>query len=265
MLAAFRASFWSISCAASTGVSGKPARRKGNTARDGRGPGQASAAARRISTMHPICITCGVQFAAAEKPPEVCPICTDERQYCRLAGPDAGPRSRSCGRASRGAARRGPRPHRDRQRTPALRSVSGAVGAGTPRSANVLLWDCISLIDDDAVRAVKAAGRHRRDRDLASAFLRRDGRVEPGVRRADLPARRRPAMGDAPRPSSFLGRRKRGSAPGLTLSAAAAIFPARQCCTGRPARRGRGALLTAISYRLSSTAATSALCTAIRT
>src|ERR1700742_165713 len=30
---------------------------------------------------HWICQTCGTQFAASEKEPEMCPICSDERQY----------------------------------------------------------------------------------------------------------------------------------------------------------------------------------------
>ena len=36
--------------------------------------------------MHPICVTCGVQFAASEPPPEVCPVCADERQFVGWAG-----------------------------------------------------------------------------------------------------------------------------------------------------------------------------------
>ena len=36
--------------------------------------------------MHPICTTCGTQFAASEAPPAACPICQDERQYVGWAG-----------------------------------------------------------------------------------------------------------------------------------------------------------------------------------
>ena len=33
-----------------------------------------------------ICVTCGTQFAAADSPPERCPICEDERQYVPPGG-----------------------------------------------------------------------------------------------------------------------------------------------------------------------------------
>ncbi len=36
--------------------------------------------------MHPICVTCGVQFAGCERAPEVCPVCADERQFVGWAG-----------------------------------------------------------------------------------------------------------------------------------------------------------------------------------
>lgn len=35
---------------------------------------------------HFICVTCGIQFAAAEKEPDGCPICLDERQYVGHGG-----------------------------------------------------------------------------------------------------------------------------------------------------------------------------------
>ena len=37
-------------------------------------------------SMHPICVTCGTQFAASEAPPQTCPICEDERQFVGWAG-----------------------------------------------------------------------------------------------------------------------------------------------------------------------------------
>ena len=36
--------------------------------------------------MHAICVTCGTQFAASERPPERCPVCEDERQFVGWAG-----------------------------------------------------------------------------------------------------------------------------------------------------------------------------------
>ncbi len=35
---------------------------------------------------HFICVTCGTQFAASDRPPEKCAICQDERQYVGWSG-----------------------------------------------------------------------------------------------------------------------------------------------------------------------------------
>ena len=35
---------------------------------------------------HFVCVTCGTQFAAAEKEPDGCPVCLDERQYVGHGG-----------------------------------------------------------------------------------------------------------------------------------------------------------------------------------
>jgi len=35
---------------------------------------------------YPICVTCGVQYPAAEEPPAACLICQDERQYIGWEG-----------------------------------------------------------------------------------------------------------------------------------------------------------------------------------
>ncbi len=33
-----------------------------------------------------ICTTCGTQFPSSTRPPEICPICSDERQYFGYQG-----------------------------------------------------------------------------------------------------------------------------------------------------------------------------------
>lgn len=105
--------------------------------------------------MHPICITCGVQFAAAQKPPETCPICTDERQYVGWEG-QRWTTLEELRQSHRVVLREedpgltgiGAEPHfAIGQRGLLVRSIGGNV-----------LWDCISLVDDVAVRAVKAQG-----------------------------------------------------------------------------------------------------------
>ncbi|MDQ2784154.1 MAG: MBL fold metallo-hydrolase [Chloroflexota bacterium] len=104
---------------------------------------------------HFICKTCGVQFAATTQPPEQCPICDDERQYI---GPNG----------------------QQWTTLPALRDgyhnvinlvAPGLTGVGTYPSfaigqrallvqtpAGNVLWDCISLLDDPTIVAVRALG-----------------------------------------------------------------------------------------------------------
>jgi glyoxylase-like metal-dependent hydrolase (beta-lactamase superfamily II) len=105
--------------------------------------------------MHPICVTCGVQFAEANQAPDICPICTDDRQYV-------------CWEGQRWSSLR---ELQQSHRVVLREEDSNLVGVGMePRfaigqrgllvrgvGANVL-WDCMSLIDDQAMRAVRAQG-----------------------------------------------------------------------------------------------------------
>ena len=104
---------------------------------------------------HFICVTCGTQFAETPTPPPNCPICDDERQYVPPAGqqwttPDELRRT-----------------HRNRFRE----AEPGLLGIGTepkfaigqrallvPSPGGNVLWDCVSLIDDETVRAVRERG-----------------------------------------------------------------------------------------------------------
>lgn len=103
-----------------------------------------------------ICTTCGVQFPVSERPPNRCPICEDERQHIGAQGQQW---------TTLGALRAG---HRNvlTVEEPGLVSIrtepTFAIGQGallveTPEG-NVL-WDCISLIDDATVAAVRTRGR----------------------------------------------------------------------------------------------------------
>jgi hypothetical protein len=98
-----------------------------------------------------ICETCGTQFRDTETPPTGCPICLDERQYVGYGG-QTWTTLESLGRT---------------HRTRVAEAEPGLVGIGMePRFAigqrallvGGLLWDCIPLVDDDAARAVEAAG-----------------------------------------------------------------------------------------------------------
>lgn len=110
--------------------------------------------------MHAICATCGMQFAASAAPPETCPICEDERQFVgwagqawttledlrahhRLALKGEGDGLLGIGMEPRFAI--------------GQRALLVPAMAGDGPGCN-LLWDCISLIDEAAVRVVEALG-----------------------------------------------------------------------------------------------------------
>ena len=102
----------------------------------------------------PICVTCGVQFAAADGTPAGCPVCEDERQYVRWSGQEW---------TTLDELRRD---HRNE-----IRGDLGMTGIGTEPSFAIgqrallvrseegnVLWDCVTLIDEDTVSAVRSLG-----------------------------------------------------------------------------------------------------------
>ncbi len=101
-----------------------------------------------------ICETCGTQFAASSAPPAQCPICEDERQYVGWEGQTWTTHQALAAKY--------------RQR---LEDDAGLLGIGMtpgfainqralylPTDAGNLLWECISLVTDEAVAALKARG-----------------------------------------------------------------------------------------------------------
>jgi hypothetical protein len=101
-----------------------------------------------------ICATCGVQFAATPEPPEHCPVCEDERQYIGWSGQ-----------------RWTTLDDLRRDHHNEIRDDSGLTGIGTAPSFAIgqrallvrspqgnLLWDCITLIDDATIEAVRELG-----------------------------------------------------------------------------------------------------------
>lgn len=102
-----------------------------------------------------ICITCGTQFAQSSQTPERCPICEDERQY---VGHD-GQQWTTLPELQQS--------HRNRIE----RQEDRLYGIGTePKFAigqralliqsdqGNVLWDCVSLIDDETIERVNALG-----------------------------------------------------------------------------------------------------------
>jgi len=102
-----------------------------------------------------ICTTCGHQFAESNEPPPRCPICEDERQYVNYLGQ---------GWTTMTELAEG---HHNLVK-PLETGLTGiatepkfAIGQRTllvqTPNGNVL-WDCISLLDDATIEAVKALG-----------------------------------------------------------------------------------------------------------
>jgi hypothetical protein len=98
-----------------------------------------------------ICVACGTQFPPSDTPPAGCPTCLDPRQYVRHGG-QAWTTMDELGRE-----------HANRIDD----AEAGLIGIGTEPGFAIgqrallvdgLLWDCISLVDDETVRAVEAVG-----------------------------------------------------------------------------------------------------------
>ncbi|MFN8525692.1 MAG: MBL fold metallo-hydrolase [Chloroflexota bacterium] len=103
-----------------------------------------------------ICRTCGVQFAPSERPPDRCPICEDERQYVGWAGQRW---------TTLSELRAEDRKNHLYEEEPGLTAIDTrpAVAIGqrallvqTP-NGNVL-WDCLTLLDDATIAAVRQLG-----------------------------------------------------------------------------------------------------------
>ena len=102
-----------------------------------------------------ICMTCGTQYAETQEPPSACTICQDDRQYIKATGQQW--------------------TTLDRLRLTNRNSIkfqeAGLVGIGVEppfaigqralfvRTAKAnMLWDCLSLLDEAIVEAIKALG-----------------------------------------------------------------------------------------------------------
>ena len=98
-----------------------------------------------------ICETCGTAFPPAASPPGDCPICLDPRQY---VGPDGQRWTTMAELAST---------HRNRvtELEPGLTGIGTEPGFAIGQRALLvdgLLWDCITLLDEDTAAAVETLG-----------------------------------------------------------------------------------------------------------
>ncbi len=103
---------------------------------------------------HFACVACGTQYPGSSGPPAQCPVCVDPRQYV----PPSGQRWTTLAELAR--------EHRNE-----IRDELTLVGIGTtpafaigqrallvPFGDSNLLWDCITLLDDETARAVERRG-----------------------------------------------------------------------------------------------------------
>lgn len=103
-----------------------------------------------------ICRTCGVQYPETERPPVVCRICDDERQYINPEGQQWTTMAELVAEG---------RQNRIRNADPGVESIHTAPRFGIGQraclvrtSAGNFLWDSISFIDDDTIASIKALG-----------------------------------------------------------------------------------------------------------
>jgi glyoxylase-like metal-dependent hydrolase (beta-lactamase superfamily II) len=102
----------------------------------------------------PLCETCGTQYAEMPTPPEHCPVCEDDRQYVGWSGQTW---------TTHDALRE--------KYTLRLEDDHGLLGIGLapdfainqralllPTDAGNILWECLSLVTDDAVAVLEARG-----------------------------------------------------------------------------------------------------------
>jgi glyoxylase-like metal-dependent hydrolase (beta-lactamase superfamily II) len=101
-----------------------------------------------------VCVTCAAQFPDAAAPPELCPICTDERQYV----PEDGQRWTTLDELAQ--------THRNE-----LREDNELTGVGTepwlaigqrallvPHGESFVMWDCTTCFDDDVADEIERRG-----------------------------------------------------------------------------------------------------------
>ena len=105
--------------------------------------------------IYPICVQCGVQFSESEAPPPACAVCEDSRNYVNWRG-QRWTTMEALGRDHRSLLRAVEPGLTGLSTVPEFAIGQRALLVETPEG-NVL-WDCVSLVDDEAVRAVRQRG-----------------------------------------------------------------------------------------------------------
>ncbi len=105
---------------------------------------------------HWMCVTCGTQYAPSLEPPQQCPICLDPRQYVGAQGHQW---------TTLGKMREDGYHALIRQEAPQLTGIGTSPAFAIGQRALLVqtergnvLWDCISLLDDEIVQTVEHLG-----------------------------------------------------------------------------------------------------------
>jgi glyoxylase-like metal-dependent hydrolase (beta-lactamase superfamily II) len=103
-----------------------------------------------------ICVTCGTQFSPSDNPPEVCPICQDERQYVGYQGQHWTTLEDMKAKAYKNAFH---------EHEPNLIGIGTFPEFGIGQRALLvrtpdgnILWDCITYIDDITTDLIRGIG-----------------------------------------------------------------------------------------------------------
>ncbi|MFL5244974.1 MAG: MBL fold metallo-hydrolase [Gemmataceae bacterium] len=104
---------------------------------------------------HFLCITCGIQFAASEKPPANCPVCDDERQYVGWNGQQWTTLPQMQGKYHNTITKEEPDLHAIHT-DPKIGIGQRAFVVRTPKGN--ILWDCVPHLDEATIKAVKELG-----------------------------------------------------------------------------------------------------------
>jgi len=102
-----------------------------------------------------ICTTCGTQFTPSERPPDECPVCTDERQYVPASG-QSWTTLEALGKGHFNCFRQYEDGLIGLATTPKFAIGQRALLVRTPQG-NVL-WDCVSLLDAATISIVNGLG-----------------------------------------------------------------------------------------------------------
>jgi glyoxylase-like metal-dependent hydrolase (beta-lactamase superfamily II) len=103
-----------------------------------------------------ICRRCGVQYAPSDRPPARCPICEDERECVAWGGQQWTTISELIAEGRRNHIQDEESGLYSVDTRPAVAIGQRAMVVQTP--AGNVMWDCVSLVDDCTIAAIRARG-----------------------------------------------------------------------------------------------------------